>query len=265
MATCTDIPLDLTDDFKALLFQRLDAQLNSGILYALLYGLYTGIFAVTLRSIFIKKLECRPIRRAVVVAIILLHALMTIHFVANWSWICVAFIKNRQSFWTVYVTLEGRSPEAAYWVLCITSSIGTILADLYMIWCCWMVWGKCWLVVLLPVFSLVSAIVSRIVEEYYGYINAPKPVTISTMLYLSCILATTLSCTLLIIYRIAVVAGVRHGAVGRLGVYRCFIEVLVESSALYSIPLILVLAFIICNDLRLYYFDIIAVIAKVHP
>ncbi len=38
MATRADIPLDLTDDFKALLFQHLDAQLNSGILYALLYG-----------------------------------------------------------------------------------------------------------------------------------------------------------------------------------------------------------------------------------
>ncbi len=73
----------------------------------------------------------RPILRAVVVTIILLHALMTIHFAANWSWICVAFVKNGQSFWTVYLSLHGRSPEAAYWVMCITSSIGLILTDLY--------------------------------------------------------------------------------------------------------------------------------------
>ncbi len=59
------------------------------------------------------------------------------------------------------------------------------------------------------------------------------------------------------------VAGVRCVAVGQLGVYRRFIAVLVESSALYSISLILDLALAICGDLRSYYFDIIAGIAKV--
>ncbi len=38
MATQTDIPSRLTDDYKAFLFKNLDAQLNSGILYALLHG-----------------------------------------------------------------------------------------------------------------------------------------------------------------------------------------------------------------------------------
>ncbi len=38
MATQTDIPSDLTDDDKAAMFQKLDAALNSEILYALLYG-----------------------------------------------------------------------------------------------------------------------------------------------------------------------------------------------------------------------------------
>ncbi|PBK70880.1 hypothetical protein ARMSODRAFT_1017656 [Armillaria solidipes] len=60
MAAQTDIPSDLTDDDKALLFQFLDTWLNSGILYALLYGIYTGILAVTLWNIFINK--CWTIR-----------------------------------------------------------------------------------------------------------------------------------------------------------------------------------------------------------
>ncbi len=38
MATQTDIPSDLTDDDKAQMFQFLDAQLNSTILYTLLHG-----------------------------------------------------------------------------------------------------------------------------------------------------------------------------------------------------------------------------------
>ncbi len=38
MATQTDIPSDLTDDDKVLIFQYLDTFLNSTILYALLHG-----------------------------------------------------------------------------------------------------------------------------------------------------------------------------------------------------------------------------------
>ncbi|PBK94579.1 hypothetical protein ARMGADRAFT_1062235 [Armillaria gallica] len=117
----TDIPSDLTDSDKALLFQFLDAQLNSGILYALLYGIYTGILAVTL--------------------------------------------------WNI-------------------SPISTILADLYMVWCCWMVWGQHWLVVLLPIFSLVSAIISKAMTVYYDQVNIASPLwNIFMMLYISLNLA----------------------------------------------------------------------------
>ncbi len=38
MAIQTDIPSDLTDEYKASVFQYLDATLNSGILCALLHG-----------------------------------------------------------------------------------------------------------------------------------------------------------------------------------------------------------------------------------
>ncbi|KAK0232333.1 hypothetical protein EDD85DRAFT_793161 [Armillaria nabsnona] len=58
------------------------------------------------------------------------------------------------------------------------------------------------------------------------------------------------------------VTGVRHGAVGQLGVYYYFIEVLVESSALFSISLVLELAFTVRRNVRLYYFNAIAGIAK---
>ncbi len=102
---------------------------------------------------------------------------------------------------------------------------------------------------------------------YYFHTNAARlPANASAMLYISFILATTLSCTLLIIYRIVAVVGVRHGPAGQLGVFRHFIEVLVESSALYSISLILDLAFIqLPTDFGQRYFDAIASIAKVCP
>ncbi|KAK0493740.1 hypothetical protein EDD18DRAFT_1356198 [Armillaria luteobubalina] len=157
MATQTDIPSDLIDDEKTFIFQFLDARLNSEILYALLYGIYTGLLAVTLWNIFINK--CWLIRRAVVVVIIFLYALISINFAASWSCAQFAFIKHGQNFWTIYLILEKTTPTA-YWVMEVVGSLSTILADLYIIWCCWIIWSQQWLVVLLPILSLVSAVES---------------------------------------------------------------------------------------------------------
>ena len=83
------------------------------------------------------------------------------------------------------------------------------------------------------------------------------------MLYISFNLTTTLSCTLLIIYRVVTVAGVKRGVDSRLRVYQHFIEVLVESSALYSISLVVWLALTIRGDPGMIYADTIVAIAKV--
>ncbi|KAK0436049.1 uncharacterized protein EV420DRAFT_1673626 [Desarmillaria tabescens] len=258
MATQTDIPPNLTDEDKASIFQVLDAELNSLILTTLLHGIYTGILAVTLWNIFINK--CSPTRRALAVIIILLHALTTISFAAQWSFICSTFIQNRQSFWTVYLKFDAMN-HAIYLAAGIPSCMSTILADSYIIWCCWMVWGQRWLIVLLPILSLISATVSKIISVYRQYFNATNSVFL--MPFSSLVLATTLWCTLLIIFRILTVTSVRHGGGSQLRVYHQFIEVLVESSALYSISLILYLAFVSRNYFTgLPYFDAIAAIAR---
>ncbi|KAK0219980.1 hypothetical protein IW262DRAFT_1461148 [Armillaria fumosa] len=257
MATQTDIPPDLTTDYKAYIFRFLEAQLNSGILYALLHGIYTGILTVTLWNMFINKHW--PIRRAMIVVIVLLHALITTNFAANWSYLHSAFIDNGNDFWDIFLTLTSEA-QATYLKTGITASMSTIVADLYIIWWCWMVWGRRWLAVLLPTLSLISATVSRIIEVYYNYSNTPEGVF--PFLYVSFILATTLWCTLLIIYRILTVARVKRGANGRLKVYQHFLEVLVESSTFYSISLTVYLALTIRADPGLFYVDVIAGIAK---
>ncbi|PBK81514.1 hypothetical protein ARMGADRAFT_778905 [Armillaria gallica] len=258
MVTQADIPF-LTDTEKTRTFQRRDAQLNSVVLYALLHGIYTGILAVTLWDIFINK--CWPIRRAMVVVVILLHALITVNFAAAWSIIRSGFIENGQNFWTVYLKLASETHVTYYWEAGIAASMSTILTDLFMIWCCRMVWGRRWLIVLLPILFLISATVSKIVDIYHQYFNAYTGVILPT-LYPSFILATTLWCTVSIIYRILTVAGVKRGAGGRLRVYQHFIEVVVESSAFYSLSLIVYLALTIRGDFGLFYVDVIAGIAK---
>ncbi|KAK0220030.1 hypothetical protein IW262DRAFT_996943 [Armillaria fumosa] len=220
-------------------------------------GIYTGILAVSLWNIFVNKY--RSIRRAMIVVIILLHALITINFAANWSFLYSAFIDNGNNFWTIFLKFD-RAKQAVTLETGVSAFISTILADLYIIWCCWMVWGRRWPVVLLPILSLVSAIVSRIMTIYLNYVNPPEAT--SLFLYISFNLVTTLSCTLLIIYRIVTIVGVGHRAEGRLRVYYHFMEVLVESSALYSISLILYLVFIVRDSFASYYLDTIAGIIK---
>ncbi|KAK0486396.1 hypothetical protein IW261DRAFT_1664543 [Armillaria novae-zelandiae] len=248
MATQANIPPELTDHEKAFMAQyldALDANLNYQILYALLHGIYTGILAVILWNIFINK--CWPKQRALVVIIILLHVLITVNFATNWAFTCAAFVENGQSFWTVYSKLGGIN-QVAYLETGIAASMSTMLSDSYIIWCCWEVWGRRWLVVLLPILSLTSATVSKIIEIHHEYLG------ISSSIFVTC--------TVLIIFRILTVTGVRQGEDGRLRVYRRFIEVLVESSALYSIALIFFLAFFLCNNFGWYYADAVTSVAK---
>ncbi|KAK0217339.1 hypothetical protein EDD85DRAFT_991206 [Armillaria nabsnona] len=213
-------------------------------------------FKLKLNGTVINK--CWQIRRALVVVIILLHSLITIKVAANWSHMHSGFIKNGKNFWTVYLTLNSPWTQSAFLVACTTVTMSTIITDLYMIWCCWMVWGQCWVAVLLPILSLIAATVLKVMEVYHSYINRISEV-IFPILYTVFLLATTLWCTFLIIYRILTVAGVQHG---QWRVYHHCIEVLIESSALYSICLIVYLVLLIHNNFGMYYFDVIAAIAK---
>ncbi|PBK81503.1 hypothetical protein ARMGADRAFT_1144199 [Armillaria gallica] len=188
MLTEVDIPSDLTDSDKAIIFQILDE--------ALLHGMYTGILAITLWNIssklkkWEKHLECI--------------------FIALWF---SPIIHLDPGYGSLH---EYHSHRLIY--------------------------------------------VSKAIEIYHYYSNAPDGVF--PTLYISFLLATTLWCTILIIYHILAVTRAKHGASSGLRVYCHFIEVLIESSALYSISLIVYLAFAICGDIGMMYLDPIAGITK---
>ncbi|KAK0496163.1 hypothetical protein EDD18DRAFT_1353828 [Armillaria luteobubalina] len=85
-----------------------------------------------------------------------------------------------------------------------------------------------------PYFNLVC----KLLNTWHWYTTGSDYVLVF-VLYLSLILVTTIWCTILIIYRILTVGRASNGIGGGLGVYRHVIEVLVESSVLYSSILIL--------------------------
>ncbi len=82
-------------------------------------------------------------------------------------------------------------------------------------------------------------------------------------LYISFTLASTLLCMMLIVYSIVTVAHVVGQIRGGLKAYHHVIEILLESSALYSNFLILNLVFYARGDQLVYYFDDFAAITKV--
>ncbi|PBK60838.1 hypothetical protein ARMSODRAFT_1090023 [Armillaria solidipes] len=260
MTIQTNIPPDLTDMDRVDILQNLDALLQSMILLSLLYGIYTGIVAITLGNILMSK--SRSIQQAMIAVLILLHVLTTIDFAINWSQISSAFVNNGQSFWTSYVFYDVTVSEIISLVGGIISTICTVLADSTIIWRCWIVWGQRWLIILLPVLFLLSAMASKVTAIYKQYITGSEFI-LGFVLYSSFILATTLWCTLLIVYRIISVAWAGNQAGNGLRAYRHAIEILIESSALYSMSLILYTAFYACGDLSSLYLDSFAGIARV--
>ncbi|KAK0222595.1 hypothetical protein EDD85DRAFT_861724 [Armillaria nabsnona] len=253
-------PPDFTEADKVFVFRILDAELNSVILYSLLSGVYTGIVAMTLKSVYMNKSQ--PIRRAMAIIVVLLLTATIFNFALTWAYVDSMFIDNGWNFWTVH--LAYISPSVALEMgMGTTGAVCTILADSTMILRCWMVWGRRRLPVFLPIFVLIAAIVFKITGTYSLYAGPTNYYLLSFTLYSSFVLVTTWWCTLLIIYRIVTVARAGKEIGGGLRAYRHIIEILVESSALYSVFLVL---YVIIHTRgtpgMISYFDVLAGIAR---
>ncbi|KAK0223950.1 hypothetical protein IW262DRAFT_1370085, partial [Armillaria fumosa] len=256
MAAKADSSAGPTADDIAIFFKILDGDLNSAILQGQLHGIYTGIVAFTLWSIYTKKWQ--PIRRAMIVVIVILHVMGTIELALQWSYIHLIYVKHGQTFMDEY--LAYATPSHLNMLMDIASIISTICADSAMIWRCWMVWGNRWPVVVLPILFLISGIVFRAILTYEESI-APVADAFNNLLvilYTTFILATTLWCTLMIIFRIFSVGHASTGSERPFKVYRHVIEVLVESSALYAIFLLLYMVLVACQNMAYCYMEAVA-------
>ncbi|KAK0474964.1 hypothetical protein IW261DRAFT_1568453 [Armillaria novae-zelandiae] len=269
MATQTDIP-DLSDDEKAIIFAVLETHLIRVVLFALLQGIYTGICVVTLWNIFANK--SGGSRRAMIAVILVLYIMTAISFAFDWSLVHYSFIGHGDNFWTVTLAFTGLdSTDASVIsaiVLGIAGCISSIVADSTMVWRCWIVWGRRWIFALLPLIFMISGTAFKILQIL---VNIQATLVISfetcTELYTSFILATTLLCTLLIIYRILSIEWAKPRTNARrfsLGVYRNLIEVIVESAVIYSVTLILFMITLYCSYASgtFTYFDCIGTIAR---
>ncbi|KAK0488509.1 hypothetical protein IW261DRAFT_1439797 [Armillaria novae-zelandiae] len=228
-------------------FDYLGAVLNQAILGALGHGIYTCILLFTLWTIFSSKQVRSKARKFMALIIILLYISATIFLVFNWAYVIYAYSKKGEAYATVLQALSSSPQAQAFrWVSGITSGVNTDIAGTIMIWRCWIVWGRRWRPVIIPILLFLGQAVfgcfALHVDLYETFNLGPTPekskVSWTTM-YLSFSLGTTLLCTTLIIYRIVTVRRFPGGISAAARTYRGIVEILVVSALLYSVTLII--------------------------
>ncbi|KAK0433267.1 hypothetical protein EV421DRAFT_1441565 [Armillaria borealis] len=229
-------------------------QFNDAMIRAGGHGIYTGVVAVTLWAVASRNSIQSPGRpHFLILVILLLYIFETFSLYYGWALeIAYTTLPNGESFWTAFEYTPG---TPIFLTLGIVAILSTILADATLIWRCWIVWGRSWRIVLVPILCTTLAAVSRVIVAYYSTFvpaESKSPLalffenTVSwSVLYSSLILATLLWCTSLIIYRIWRVGG----PAGRIHVYQRVIEILVESASLYSAVLVVLVVFEARNEL----------------
>ncbi|KAG7440314.1 uncharacterized protein BT62DRAFT_997811 [Guyanagaster necrorhizus] len=256
----TDIP-QLSDDEIKLVYSVNDEYLNELIVHVFMHGIHTCVLLATFWSICTSKvLTCGAARQFMLLMVVLLYILATLYMAFQWSFTRYAFIDQGQTFWSIFVGLQRVTDRAVTFRLVggITGCVSTVIADSSMIWRCWTVWGRRWWVILLPILCTIGGTIFDAISVYHVVADTNDNQSDSgssayavridwTTLSLSLTLATTLLCTVLIIYRIVTVAGGKHGS--GLRSYRGVIEVIVESAALYSASTVVYMVFVARNEL----------------
>lgn len=236
-------------------FQYRDTMLNVTLLESLLYGMYTTVVAFTIWIVAVRdKGRDRLVHSGLV---IVMYLITTSHLAARWTFLRGGFIRHGETEETVYNYFF----DAPKWMLLSTAAFmaNTLIADCIMIWRCWIICGRRWAFIVIPgLCTIVGTIFAGF--SFYQQTATPPPgsawsaAQIDWMIpYFSMSLTVTLLCTLVIIYRITVIKPSIEN-----GTRRLWIEVIVESAALYAIALIIMLAFYAKNDVHTNYPIVVA-------
>lgn len=257
MAANDTIP-DLTDSQVAFIFRDFDSNLNPTILFAFLHGLYTCIISVAGWKILVNE-KYKGSKRNMSIVVGILYVMATMSLAFSWSFTRYAFIKNGETFWTVYQALINRSRSlvTARVGMTVTSCIGTIFADATLIWRCYVLWGRRWATAVPPGILLVCTIGFKI-KETQAKLHDEFAHTPWLMIYVSFAMATALWCTVFISYRLLTSPREKDGSEDGPSLYHRAVELFVESAILYSIGSILYVVFVARTEWTHYYLEPVA-------
>ncbi|KAJ7141704.1 hypothetical protein C8R43DRAFT_1071603 [Mycena crocata] len=173
-----------------------------------------------------------------------MYIFSSLHMASRWVMIKNAFVDN------------GDSPEATLeyllenplWLVILPGVVfpaNTLVADCVLIWRCWIVWNRNFKIVIIPIVSTIAgailgflSVASEVHFILHPDIDRNSFADFATP-WFGLSLATTLTATLLIIFRIITMSEGRGRGYGRV------IEIVVESAALYCVILIIFLPFLV--------------------
>ncbi|KAF7345685.1 hypothetical protein MVEN_01588300 [Mycena venus] len=223
-----------------------DLPLNSPIIEIFLNGLYTCLFIFSVASVWLTP-EKNPRRKLWTGIMVLLYSCATIHSAFGWQVLALAF-QNHGASPDLLNALTH--PNLKLKILALVASfLSFLLADMIMVWRCWIVWGRSLVVVIIPILAAVAGTVCASlglagqiavasIQNSTSAIRLAPLVRFSTP-FLSLSLGMTLYTTGLIAWRILRVQ--RYVTKQRTHQFSpdsvLVLEILTESSALYAASL----------------------------
>ncbi|KAF9039601.1 hypothetical protein BDZ89DRAFT_371013 [Hymenopellis radicata] len=209
----------------------MSANLHPVILLVFCHGIYTCFFFVVLYYILAQS--ARPKRKRMASIITFLWSINTILVALEWNLIDNIFIIHGISLEDKFdfYLYGGSIPKAL--TMDVFSKLGTILADVILIWRCWVMYGGSLVVLAIPSLCLVTETisVSILIAVYYNPVTGASEVNWSLVYYSTTVVTNSL-CTFLILFRIVRFSGVLGAS---FKTYRGVIRILVESAAMYAI------------------------------
>ncbi|KAJ7738058.1 hypothetical protein DFH07DRAFT_752699 [Mycena maculata] len=208
--------------------------------------------------------------------IILLYSCATIHSSISWEFLVLAFHNYGTSPDLLNALIH---PDLKLKIVgLIANLLSIVLADAIMVWRCWIIWGRSWIVVVLPILATVSGTVCAglgvagqiavaFAQDSTSATRLAPLVRFSTP-FLSMSLVVTLYTTVVIAWRIIRVQqyAKKHGIKRVNFDYSPVLEIVIESSALYATSLfVFVVLLAMKNPNQNYLQNIHAQIAGIAP
>ncbi|KAF8990487.1 hypothetical protein BDZ89DRAFT_1124392 [Hymenopellis radicata] len=203
------------------------------ILLAFCHGIHTSIFFLALYYIIEST---QPTRKRMTLAgiITFLWFANTVILALDWKVVDQLFIAHGTSLEMEFTFEFGTDDIAMSIAETILRILSVFVADLILVWRCWVLYGGNLKVIAIPGLCVITETVSACIVivssvEDANFVGATQ--INWSLVYYSMTVATNSLCTILILFRIVRVSGL--GA--SLKTYRGIIEILVESAAMYAI------------------------------
>ncbi|KIJ31729.1 hypothetical protein M422DRAFT_53293 [Sphaerobolus stellatus SS14] len=225
-------------EIAAISYSYRSVNLQAAIVEAYVNGLYSVIVWGTMYILYrtpqqtqIQGIKARQTKKATL--ILVPYFASTVHLAFKWEIIRLSFLVNGATSDDIFNSLLA----PPLWLRAFGSALlvfNMLLADSIIIWRCWTVWGRNWLAIVFPLLWLIV----EIAQDLPSVAFANNSIDVSTV-YFSASLATTVVSTLLIVSRIYYVTrrNIRK--------YSPTLEIIVESAALYSLNLIILVPLIV--------------------